>query len=56
MFRGLLFLLGAAIVGCGALFLLTGRQAYLVWARRLFLAGLAAGVLFFTVLLIKRLI
>jgi len=56
MFRGLLFLLGAAIVGGFALYLYTGRQAYLTWARRAFFTALAAGVLFFTVLLIKRLI
>ena len=56
MFRGLLFVLGAAIAICVALYFLTAQPRYLSWARRLFAAGLAAGALFFAVLIIKRLI
>jgi hypothetical protein len=56
MFRGLLFALGAAIAVCVALYFISGRARYLSWARRLLAGGLAAGVLFFAVLFIKRLI
>jgi hypothetical protein len=56
MFRGLLFVLGAAIAICVGLYFLSGQTRYLSWARRLFVGGLAAGVFFFAVLLIKRLI
>jgi hypothetical protein len=56
MFRALLFAFGAAIIVCVTLHLLTGERRYLTWARRGFLAGLGCGVVFFTVLLIKRLI
>ncbi len=56
MFRALWFGLGAATVGCALAYFATGRERYLRWARRLFVVSLAAGVFFFTVLLIKRLI
>jgi hypothetical protein len=56
MFRALLFALGAGIVVCVLLYFVSGRAGYLTWARRLFLSGLGLGVVFFTVLLIKRLI
>ncbi len=56
MFRGLLFALGAAILACVLLYFISGRPHYLTWASRLFLAGLGSGVVFFAVLLIKRLI
>ncbi len=56
MFRALLFLLGASIVGCVAAYFFTGKAVYLSWARRGLLAGLGAGVVFFAVLLAKRLI
>jgi len=56
MFRGLLFALGAAITICVALYFASGRRRYLSWASRLFLAGLGTGLLFFAVLLAKRLI
>jgi hypothetical protein len=56
MFRVLLFALGAAIAACVALYFLTSRARYLAWARGLFVTGLAAGVLFFAVLIVKRLI
>lgn len=56
MFRGLLFAFGAAIVACTLMYFVSGRARYLTWAGRIFLAGLATGVAFFVVLLIKRLI
>ncbi len=56
MFRGLLFVLGVAIALCVLLYFLSGRTRYLSWAGRLFLAGVGAGVVFFAVLLVKRLI
>jgi hypothetical protein len=56
MFRGLLFALGAGIVACVSLYFLSGKRGYLRWAGRLLLGGLGLGVLFFAVLLIKRLI
>ena len=56
MFRLALFALGAAIVGCVVAYLVTGRRQYLSWAWRLLAGGLAAGVFFFAILLIKRLI
>lgn len=56
MFRVVLLLYGMAIGVLVAQSLLTRRPRYLVWARRLLLAGLGAAVVFFAVLLIKRLI
>jgi hypothetical protein len=56
MFRAALGLLGLAITVLVGLYFLSGKPRYLLWARRLFLAGLALGALFFVVLLIKRLI
>jgi hypothetical protein len=56
MFRVLLYALGAAIAACVALYFLSGQARYLSWARRIFAAGLAAGVLLFAVLIVKRLI
>ena len=56
MFRALLFVFGALIVGCVVMYFTSGRQRYLLWARGLLLGGLAAGVVFSLVLLIKRLI
>jgi hypothetical protein len=56
MFRGFLFVLGAAIVVCAAMYFVTGRTRYLAWSRSLLLAGLGTGVVFFVILLLKRLI
>jgi ABC-type Fe3+-siderophore transport system permease subunit len=56
MFRGLLFAFGIGIAILVVAYFITGRARYLAWARRMFLAGLAVGVLFFAVLLLKRLI
>ena len=56
MFRVLWFGLGAVTVGCALAYFVSGKERYLRWARRCFVLSLAAGVFFFTVLLIKRLI
>ncbi len=56
MFRALLFLLAAGIVACVVAYFVTGRPRYISWARDALLAGLGAGVVFFAVLLVKRLI
>ena len=56
MFRGLLFVLGAAIIAGVALYFSTGRRRYLSWSGWLLAGGLAAGVFFFAILIIKRLI
>ncbi len=56
MFRVLLFALGAVIAACVGAYFISGRQRYLSWAWRLFAGGLAAGVFFFAVLIVKRLI
>lgn len=56
MFRLLLYACGAAIGACVLLYFATGRTRYVTAARRLFLAALAVGVVFFATLLVKRLI
>jgi hypothetical protein len=56
MFRALLFLLAAGIVGCVVAYFVTGQPRYISWARRTLLAGLGTLVVFFAVLLVKRLI
>jgi hypothetical protein len=56
MFRGLLFVFGAAVTVCVVLYFVSGHARYLAWARRIFVTGLGAGVVFFAVLLLKRLI
>ena len=56
MFRALLFVFGAVVAGCVAAYLVTGRPLWLKLARRLFGGGLAVAVVFFAVLLLKRLI
>jgi hypothetical protein len=56
MFRGLLFALGAGIVACVGTYFVTGKRGWLRWAWQLLLGALGLGVLFFAVLLVKRLI
>lgn len=56
MFRGLLFAFGAGVVFCVLAYFVSGQARYLKWAGRIFLLGLGAGVAFFSILLIKRLI
>jgi hypothetical protein len=56
MFRLLLFAFGAAVVVCVVLYFATGQARYVLWARRILLAGLVAGLAFFALLIIKRLV
>jgi hypothetical protein len=56
LFRVVLILFGIAIALCAALFLLTNRRHYLVWAGKLFKVGVVAALLFFVVLLLERLV
>jgi len=56
MYRALLLAFGAAILVLVLLYFASGKPRYLSWARRTLLAGLAVGVVFFAVLLVKRLI
>lgn len=56
MFRGLLFAFGAGILVLVLTYFATGQRRYLMWARGALLAGLALLVVFFAVLLIKRVI
>lgn len=56
MFRGLLFAFGAGVVICVVAYFVSGQARYLKWGARIFLLGLASGVVFFSILLVKRLI
>ncbi len=54
-FRGLALLFVAGIFVCVATYLITGNKRYLGWAALLFKLALAAGLLFFAVLILERL-
>ncbi len=54
-FRGLALLFVAGIFVCVAAYLITGNKRHLGWAVLLFKLGLAAGLLFFAVLILERL-
>lgn len=55
-FRALLFVFAIAVTLSVALFLITGDRKYLRWALLLFKLALAAGLLFFAVLLLERMV
>lgn len=55
-FRALLFVFLIAVTICVALFLIYGDRKFLRWAALLFKLALAAGLLFFAVLLLERMI
>jgi hypothetical protein len=55
-FRALLLLFVVAICVCVAAYLVTGNRRFLRWAGLLFKLALAAGLLFFAVLLLERLV
>lgn len=55
-FRALLLLFVIAICVCVAAYLVTGNRRFLRWAGLLFKLALAAGLLFFAVLLLERLV
>lgn len=56
IFRALLLLFLIAICVCAAFYLVTGDRKYLRWAGLLFKLAVAAGLLFFGVLLLERLV
>lgn len=56
IFRALALLFVIAVCVCVAAYLVTGRRAYLRWAGLLFKLAVAAGLLFFSVLLLERLV
>lgn len=53
-FRALLLLFVIIILVCVAAYLMTGQRRFLQWAGRVFKVSIAAGLLFFAVLLIER--
>lgn len=56
LFRALLLLFVIAVCVCVAAYLVSGDRRYLRWAGLLFKLAVAAGLLFFAVLLIERLV
>lgn len=56
IFRALLLLFVIAVSVCVAAYLVSGDRRYLRWAGLLFKLAVAAGLLFFAVLLIERLV
>lgn len=56
IFRALLLLFAIAVCVCVAAYLVSGNRRYLEWAGRLFKLAVAAGLLFFAVLLLERLV
>jgi hypothetical protein len=56
IFRALLLLFVIAVCVCVAAYLVTGDRRYLRWAGLLFKLAVAAGLLFFAVLLLERLV
>lgn len=55
VFRALLVAFGVAVTVLAVRFIVTGRREYLSWSLRLLAAALVSGVVFFGVLLVKRL-
>ena len=56
IFRALLLIFVIAIAICGALYLITGDRKFLRWAWLLFKLVVAAGLLFFAVLILERIV
>jgi hypothetical protein len=54
-FRGLALLFLAGIFACVAAYLITGNKRFVGWAVLLVKLALAAGLLFFAVLILERL-
>jgi len=53
--RGLALLFLAGIFACVAAYLISGNKRFLGWAALLFKLAIAAGLLFFAVLILERL-
>jgi hypothetical protein len=56
VFRALLLLFVVAVCVCVAAYLITGDRRYLRWTGTMFKLAVAAGLLFFAVLLLERLV
>ena len=56
MFRLLLIVFGALVIGSVALYFLTRKARYLAWARRILYTGMALGLLVGTVMLLRLVI
>jgi hypothetical protein len=56
IFRALLLLFVVAVCVCVAAYLITGNRKYLRWSGTLFKLAVAGGLLFFSVLLVERLL
>lgn len=54
--RALLLLFAVGICVCVAAYFVTGQRRFLRWAGLLFKLAVAAGLLFFAVLLLERLV
>ena len=54
IFRTLLLIFLIAVAICGALFMITGDRRYLRWAGLMMKLVVAAGLLFFAVLILER--
>jgi hypothetical protein len=54
LLRTIAILDAALIAVCAAAFVLSGDRKYLRWALRLLQVGVAAGLLFFAVLILER--
>jgi hypothetical protein len=55
-FRGLLLLFAVIVCVCVAAYFITGQRRYLQWAGKVFKLAVAAGLLFFAVLLLERMV
>ncbi len=56
LFRATLIVFAIAVALCVALYVVTGNRRYLGWAALLFKLAVVAGLLFFTVLLLERML
>jgi hypothetical protein len=53
-FRGLFLLFAVIVCVCVAAYFITGQRRFLQWAGQVFKLAVAAGLLFFAVLLLER--
>ena len=56
LLRAVAILDAALIALCAAAFVLSGDRKYLRWALRLLQVGVAAGLVFFAVLILERIV
>ena len=55
-FRGLVLLFAVIVSVCVAAYFITGQRRFLQWAGKVFKLAIAAGLLFFAVLLLERMV